>query len=245
MQMTNNPNLMASTSAPLIILTRPIDGSHEFATLLRSALPDIHIAIHPLQNITCANRPDVDLDRYDGYLFTSRNGVIAGSGWTIPPRRCFVVGTKTAEAARAAGHTVVGIWQTVHDMIAALPDHAVQGKYAYLHGRHISLDISIAALEIGIDVTPFIAYEQNATPLSPAALDDLSRENPLILPLFSTRSAELLLQSITPRPNWHIVAISQKVAALFNKQEVKMIDVARWPDGPSMKTAVCQAWLTY
>lgn len=243
--MTNNPNLSASKSDPLIILTRPIDGSHDFATLLRSALPELQIAIHPLQDIAFAHRPNVDLDHFDGYLFTSRNGVIAGSRWTIPPRHCFVVGAKTADAARAAGHSVVGISQTVQDLIATLPDNVVQGKYAYFHGRHITMDVAKSLQKTGINITPFIAYEQNAAPLSQAALNDLSRENPLILPLFSTRSAELLLRSNTPRRNWHIVAISQKVAALFNKEEVKMIDVARWPDGPSMKTAVCQAWLTY
>ena len=244
-QMTDNPMPQRDARDPVIILTRPKDGSDEFALDLGRALPDAQIVQHPLQQMSFRERPSIGVARYGSYVFTSAQGVDAALRWNLPAKPCFCVGSKTAAAAGVIGGKVHDAKGTAQDLIHIMASEAVQGPALYISGTHISVDLVSSAAGVGVEIDRVIGYEQSAVDPDPALRALLSGGNPVILPLFSARSARLLLSVEQPRPNWHIIAISQKVAAIFDNSGVKMVDVASCPDGPSMKSAVCHAWNTY
>ena len=62
----------------------------------------------------------------------------------------------------------------------------------------------------------------------------LAGSDPVIVPLFSPRSAELLFQSITPMAPLRIAAISANTAEKVPADLCESLLIAERPDGPAM-----------
>jgi uroporphyrinogen-III synthase len=68
---------------------------------------------------------------------------------------------------------------------------------------------------------------------------------PMILPLFSPKSAEILKTLSTNREHWHVIAMSQAVAEIFDINDVSKLEIAQQPNGAAMLNCVVNAWRRY
>ncbi|CUH66223.1 uroporphyrinogen-III synthase [Thalassovita autumnalis] len=179
-----------------LLLTRPQEGADRFAALLRRSGFDAPIVTSPLLQIVPLAAPDLpDLTEDQAVIFTSRNGVAAAPAGQR--RLAYVVGAATGRAAAAAGYRVVqadGDAEALFRRILA--DHQagnLTGDLVHLHGRHTRGDLAQRLTAAGIPTKGRVIYEQIVMPLSAAAKSLLSGTEPVILPIFSPRTAALLL----------------------------------------------------
>ncbi|NNK79572.1 MAG: uroporphyrinogen-III synthase [Litoreibacter sp.] len=186
-----------SQRAAKILLTRPQRQSERFADILHKQLGDhLEIEISPILEIRFID-PEVDLTRVDGLVFTSENGV---SGLArVTPRRdlaAYCVGDRTAEVAREAGFEA----RSAHGDVDALAEMLVRsagGKtLLYARGKHIARDLQPMLGCACIDLNETVVYDQAELPLSEVARALLAGTDPVLIPLFSPRSARLLCQSL-------------------------------------------------
>ncbi|NCW05405.1 MAG: hypothetical protein EBW32_14645 [Rhodobacteraceae bacterium] len=99
--------------------------------------------------------------------------------------------------------------------------------------------------EYGIETHEAVGYEQNVCAPSDALIQLLQGGKPMILPLFSPKSAKILKTLSTNREHWHVVAMSQAVAEIFDANNVLKLDIAQKPNGAAMLNCVVNAWRSY
>lgn len=212
---------MSSARRPILLLTRPDADSRRFAALL----PDWRAVISPILRIVAVDHDGAALHRAPGLVFTSAHAVAsAGPG---RGRLAICVGGRTAEAARAAGFDVRrggGSAESLLPLIAAAPVPLI-----HPHGRHLARDLPVPGL---------VVYDQQAQPLNDAARAVLAGDEPVVLPLFSPRSARLVADAVAGAraPLW-VVAISPAALAAWNGPRAGQ-GVAEAPDAPAMIAAI-------
>lgn len=219
-----------------VLLTRPEAQSVRFATALDRRLgADIEVVISPLIRIVASGavpalRPD------DVLVFTSENGVTAyrALGGAVG-RTAICVGVRTAEVATAAGLTAQAGPGSAADLVATVRDAAPPGRVVHLHGRHVTGDLVAALRADGLPAEAAVIYDQVSQPLTAAARRLLARHGPLLLPVFSARTARLLAPEIAAaRAELRIAAISPAVAAALPVQGHAQVRVAERPDAGAM-----------
>ncbi|AUH33676.1 uroporphyrinogen-III synthase [Paracoccus tegillarcae] len=210
-----------------VLLTRPEADSQRFAAML----PDVPVLISPILRIIPVPHDPTRLDQAAGFVFTSSHAVAAagpGRG-----RTALAVGPRTAAAARDAGFDVTegpGDAQGLLPLIAASPVPLI-----YPRGRHIAQMLTVE------DV---VVYDQEAAPLTDKALQLLAGSTPVILPLFSARSARLLSDAMPARPKapLRLAAISKSALEGWGR-EAAAVELARRPDADGMKETVTRLLL--
>ena len=178
---------------PILLLTRPRRQADRFAELCRNRFgSDLRIVTSPVLRISM--RTDaVDLAGVAALILTSGNAVPA-----IPPTAAkagmtaYAVGDSTAMAARMAGLQAVSAGGTSDDLVAMLLKLRPDGRLLHLHGAETRGSVVDRLADAGIQARGQTVYEQKPVPLSKAALAALAGDNPVALPVFSPRSAELL-----------------------------------------------------
>ncbi|WBU60388.1 uroporphyrinogen-III synthase [Paracoccus albus] len=213
-------------TAPLCLLTRPEAQSHDFA----AALTGVEVLISPIIRIEALPFDRNRVAAAPGLVFTSANAVgFAGAGDGKP---ALCVGVQTAEAARVAGYDVITGPGTADGLIPLLKG---RGDWLHLRGRHRSQPLPVESLAI---------YDQIEQPLSPAALAAAQDNRPLILPLFSPRSAALLSRALfRAKAPITTIAISSAADTAFVGPVIGRI-VADKPDRQSMLHAILSLRVT-
>ena len=212
---------------PTILLTRPEPDSRRFAGQLAAdpvtaALP---VVIAPLMRIVSLDHDADRLERAPGLVFTSAQAVpLAGAG---RGRVAYCVGGHTADAARAAGYDVIegpGDAEGLAPMVAAATVPLVHAR-----GRHLARDL-------GVDFV--VVYDQQELPPPAAAQDLLAGDGPVILPLFSPRSARLAAAMVrgARAPLW-IAPISAAARDAWDAPAARCV-VADTPDAPGIHAAI-------
>ena len=217
---------------PTLCLTRPLLQSQRFAAQCRDRLgPLPDIVISPILRI--AFLPVPDLTKYSGVIFTSENGARAVRDNSNPiPAYC--VGAHTAEIAKLAGFVAYSAGGDVRQLSEMIRRANPNGQILHLRGRHQTGNLVAELQGAGIDADAHIAYEQHEQRLSDAALTLLRGANPVILPLFSVRSAKLVLTQVGPMTeSVRVVAISDTVAAACSGR-VHDVSIAQSPDVDGM-----------
>ncbi|KIT15396.1 uroporphyrinogen-III synthase [Jannaschia aquimarina] len=213
-------------STPPVLLTRPLAQSEAFAARL-----GMDCVISPLLEIVFTGRaPEAE-----ALIATSANGVaawIAAGGATGLPVWC--VGPGTARAAREAGLRVVGMSRNATYLAEDMPDG--QPPLTHVRGAHVATDLAGALRVRGMQVAEAVLYEAQARPLSDAART-LARAGPVVVPVFSPRSARLLGNEwpADALSNLRAVAISEAAAEGL---PVSPAAIADRPDGEAMVSAV-------
>jgi uroporphyrinogen-III synthase len=103
----------------------------------------------------------------------------------------------------------------------------------HLRGRHARGDIAGQLGAAGLPVREQIVYDQKSLPLSDAALACLKGPAPVIVPLFSPRSARLFAGAY-PGPVAAVAAISHAVADALPDGFARYVAVAEAPNGEAM-----------
>lgn len=222
-----------------ILITRPEPAASQFADQLRGRFgSDLKIVISPVMQIAYLQEA-LTLEGINALIFTSRNGVegFARVSTTrdIP---CYAVGPSTAERARQDSLQVIDVGGDSAALTARMIKDDVKGPALHLRGQHTTGDIATKLTAAGIETHEKVLYRQEPAPLSPEARELLDRESPVILPLFSPRSADILFADIRPNAPLFVAAISEKVAIRVPKDQAVRVIVANRPDGDSMLDAI-------
>lgn len=228
---------MARQSHPLILLTRPEAQSQRFADQLGGAL------ISPLMQPEFLS-PALLVGDFVAVVLTSETGAeaaarISAAGVKLP-RRAFCVGNRTAEAARAAGFVASSAGGAADDLLAHIIGAMPDGPVLLLRGQDSAGDLQNRLISAGIETVSLILYRQIAQSLSAAAVAALQGDHPVILPVFSPRSARLLVAELrriaAKAPIW-LAALSPAVAEAFDFPTV-FTEIAARPDSAAMLRAV-------
>lgn len=230
--------------APML-LTRPEPASRRFADAVAARLGPGPVVISPLLDIVPMG--DVpSLAGYGGVILTSENGVLRrGAAWPLG-LSAYCVGKRTARAAQSAGFTVHSADGALVDLISMIRATPPAGRLLHLRGRHVAGDVAKTLTQMGIPTDEAVVYDQRLLPLSADGIALLARPGPVLIPIFSTRSAQALVPSLKNiAASLHIAAISPAVAEALPVHSAAMIDVALRPDGEAMidRIATLQAAL--
>lgn len=229
---------------PCLFLTRPEADSARFARAAREAGWRGEVLIAPLLRIALTPPPATDLDAARTLVATSQHAIAALVATTT--RRdwpIWCVGPRTAEAARNAG------FGTVHDgcgdaqsLRAALLDAALAEPVLHLRGTHAAMDIAAELNAAGIATDACRVYEQIAQPLSDAGRRRLAQGGDLVIPVFSPRSAHLVVavlrDAAAPEARLHVLAISEAALNAARGMEWGSALVADRPDATAMLAAL-------
>ena len=226
--------MMRQSHAP-ILLTRPLPQSQRFAGLLADLGRPIIFAPLMAVEMMVVPRPDGD---FAAVIFTSETAVTAQI--RDLPKRAYCVGKRTAIVAQAAGfaaQSADGDWRDLFDLI--LRDHR-GGRLLFLHAAEAASDLPDALNGAGLETVAVQVYRQNAQPLSAQAVQILCQDGPVIVPLFSARSAALFfaeyarVQAAAPI---YVAALSAQVASGITPAQLCIADR---PDAQAMYDAVAE-----
>ncbi|MBU3028597.1 uroporphyrinogen-III synthase [Paracoccus marinaquae] len=212
---------MPRRATPTLLLTRPEADSRRFAAML----PDLPHVISPILRILPVAHDAARLASAEALVFTSQHAIaIAGPG---RGRTAFCVGPRTAALAREAGYAVIegpGDAERLQPMLEAsdLP-------LLHPHGRHVARELPVAGM---------VVYDQLPLPLNARALELLAGAAPVILPLFSPRSARLLAVEAagSAAPVW-LAAISGAALAAW-QGPFEQGEIAPTPDARGLAAAI-------
>lgn len=216
---------------PTILLTRPEDGAARFAEQLRQRFGNIQIVQSPLLRIapTGGGR---DIAPYQALIFTSAQGVTHGPRG----RACYVVGQVTAQAVSEAGMQVIAVEPDAQSLIRRILADRPNGPLLHVRGEHARGELAQTLSAAGIPTDEEVVYAQTECALSAAAKALLQGDSPVLVPLFSPRTARIFADQAYPTAPLWIVALSPAVAAeLRNRPE--RLEIARTPDAQSMLDA--------
>lgn len=231
--MTDNP----APPAPRILLTRPRAASERFAADLRSALGPVEVVIVPVMEIVPLGR-GVDLDGVSALIFTSAAGVEV-FGDLSPDRTlpAWCVGDRTAEAARAIGLKATSAGGDANAMVELMTAARPSGRLLHLRGAHTRGDVAGRLVDAGLRAESQEIYDQVAMPPGPEMAAALTHTGPVIVPLFSPRSARLFMEAageaeILP------VALSEAVRDALPEPLARRAEIADTPDAAAMIRAI-------
>ncbi|MEP2531703.1 uroporphyrinogen-III synthase [Shimia sp.] len=225
--------------ASSVLITRPEAAAQEFALRLSQAGVQARLVISPLLEIEYLSPPKIQ--GYRGVLFTSRNGV-AAMGQSDLPAWC--VGDATAKAASVLGWQAVSAGGDVQALTARVFADQVNGPLLHIRGEHTRGDLAARLSEGGIETQEAVVYRQNALALNADAKTVLAQDMPVILPVFSPRTAKLLARDAPFRAPLRIVAISHAVADEFRDIDCDTLILAERPDANSMLKVVTSLFNT-
>jgi uroporphyrinogen-III synthase len=218
---------------PILIVTRPSPQGQSFARdVVRGLENAIDVILSPQQMIQPVEVGQIP--SADQYIFTSAHGVTRAQRLGLTGKRAWWVGERTAHLAREAGFDAVAAGGSQQDLFGLIHASKPKGKILHLSGVHVQGDLVEKLSELGCDVQRIVVYDQVEIPLTQQAIDAFQGERPVVLPLFSPRSARMLVRAVEMTAPVNIVAISAAVAQEARDLPVQQVVVAEWPDGPSM-----------
>ncbi|MCF3973656.1 uroporphyrinogen-III synthase [Paracoccus salsus] len=214
---------MPRGATPTLLLTRPLADSRRFAAML----PDLPAVISPILRIVPVPHDAERLAKAEALVFTSRHAIpAAGPG---RGRSAFCVGSHTAEAARKAGFDVIQGPGDAAGLAALIPDRTM--RLVHPHGTHLARRLPVEGM---------VVYDQVQWPLSNEATRLLAGDDPVIVPLFSPRSARLLADAVrSPRAPLWVAALSGAVLEMWDSPSDRAITAAS-PDADALAAAICR-----
>ncbi|MBW7922256.1 MAG: uroporphyrinogen-III synthase [Rubellimicrobium sp.] len=224
---------------PVLLLTRPAPAAERFMAELGD-VAGIEVIRSPVIRIAQLDvaLPDI---HPAALILTSENGVQAAARLGLAPLPAFVVGPRTEAVARASGFDPAPPVPDAKALYAHLLALRPAGPLLHVRGEHASGRVGPRLTEAGVPVVELIAYAQHALPPSDAARAVLAGARPVVLPLFSPRSAALVAGWGRPVAPLHVAAISDAAAAKAAPLAPRSVAVAATPDGPGMVAATRRA----
>lgn len=211
---------MPPAPRPILLMTRPGDDSERTAARIGA---DVIVA--PILQIVPVDHDGAALAQAPGLVFTSAHAVASAGPGRGRPAIC--VGERTGQVARDAGFAVIqgaGTADSLAPLIAASPVPLV-----HPHGRHLAQRLAVPGI---------VVYDQRPQPLTARARAALMGARPVVVPVYSPRSARLLagMAAGARAPLW-LVAISDAAAAVWTAPAARRA-VADQPSGRAMDAAI-------
>ena len=184
----------------------------------------------------------VDLEDIEALILTSGNAVPAIPGAAAEAGMvAYAVGDSTASAARRAGLQATSAGGAADDLVALLLDLRPDGGLLHLHGAETRGAVVDRLTDAGLRARGQVVYDQMPKPLSKPALAALAGTDPVALPLFSPRSAELLGRAAADATApITLVTLSESVAEAWSGSEPRAWIAADRPDEDGMLDALAE-----
>lgn len=224
-----------------ILITRPENRASRLVAELQARFGGrLDPVVSPLIRIAFVD-PALPSGYFAALILTSESGAqgaarLEQQGCTLPAL-AYCVGDRTSAEAEALGFRTLSARGDAGDLVRLIRDEAPMGALLYLHGHHRAADL--ACLLPGHDITSVIVYTQKPCPLGPEARQLLSRRIPVIVPLFSPRSARLFAAAVeSPRARILPVAISRNTCDALPPALAAHCLIADRPDADAMLQAI-------
>lgn len=219
------------------MLTRPTETSKVFAKLWRErAGSDAPVTIapvfeiHPVPHIAPNGIP----------IFTSSHAVpLVQQEGRLSCAWC--VGARTAEAALAQGYSPKTALGTADDLVAKILASEDPGPFIHFRGQETRGQVAKRLNAAGRSCQEIIVYAQKTVALNTQSQNLLNTAGPILLPLFSPRSAERVsdaLKNIPVKANIYLVALSHNVADAWSGPKPDRMKIAQTTDAVSMLDAL-------
>lgn len=229
----------AKANRPTLLLTRPEPQSQRFAVQVRDRFGrDWPILLSALMQIRFF-APPIDLSSFAGVIFSSENGVAAAAAGGVPAfATCYCVGQRTTAAARAQGWDVALSGADSETLASAIIAAQIPGPLLHLHGQHRAGTLAHTLRSAGIQTGSAVIYDQQPRLPTTEAMALLAGTDPVLVPLFSSRSAQLFQQAAASAqaPLW-VAALSQAVADTLTLPVARLV-VAERPDADALLLAI-------
>ena len=226
-------------AAPLpVLITRPEPQASRFAADLTAALDGmVTPVLSPLMAQVTLSPP---LPPAAALVLTSESAVLALPGLAGPlPDRAYCVGGRTAAAACAAGLQAFSAEGDAAALAALIASAGEQGPLLWLRGEEVAGDLAGDLAARGIALAQAVVYRQEPRPLSDTAQALLSGQAPVIVPLFSPRSARLLVERAKgATAPLHLCALSPAVAEAATALPAASRTIAARPTGGALLECV-------
>ncbi len=217
-----------------LLLTRPQPAAQRFLDLFTDAE---HLGWQVMQSPLLEIVPQPmrqDPASVAGVIFTSSNAVEIASRETKARGHAFCVGRRTTDLAVQLGWQARCLGQTAEELVEAVHATPVAGALLHLHGEHTRGRVAARLRDAGQDCLEEVIYKQRLLSLSKQARNALGAEEPVIVPLFSPRTAQHFADQVTAAQNLHLVAISRAVAEPLTALRAEDLLVAKKPDAAAM-----------
>lgn len=220
----------------IILLTRPAKQAARFRKMLGADVEVIESPVIRIKHLPVIFEPE----KYSALIFASQNAVHAVADRNdLVGKLAFVVGGRTAKTAESLGLSAVVAGGNATSLIETIIAAKPKGRLLLLRGQHATGGIQKKLITAGIDTLSIVTYEQEAVDMSPEANAIFGGKIPVVLPVFSSRSAQILSAQILETKSTApilLVAISQAVLDAWNGPVPLECVVAREPTGQAMVT---------
>ena len=228
-----------ATSAPVLLMTRPEAASRRFEELLSAdVLGGLRVVHTPLMDIIPLSEP-LDLNGIATVIFTSGEGVRVASAKATARRPAFCVGARTTAAARAAGWDAHCAGEAADELVAQLCAAPPQGPILHLHGEHTRGAIVERLCAAGLKCSGQTLYRQDLLPLTDEAKQVLRAQAPILVPLFSPRTATHFDSLCPEKAHLSLIAMSDAVAEAMPRLQSRVRHVSKFPTAEAMAELVC------
>lgn len=199
-----------------VLMTRPRPAAESFVEQLSRFDLSFNVCFSPLIEII-PRAIGLDVADYPGVIFTSQQAVMFspdGNGMTA-----YCVGDKTAALARTKGFDAISANGGAVDLIKMISSRAVGKKLLHIRGQHTRGNIAQNLSASGVLCDETVVYDQVELSLTDQAYALLKGGKPVILPLFSPRTAAILGAQVNLDANHTLVGMSENVLAVLRQNE--------------------------
>lgn len=220
-----------------VILTRPAAQGDRFAGALRDRFGGtVEVILSPLiaPEFLPATLPATP---FRAVILTSETGAQAAARLPDLPRAAWCVGDRTAEVARSLGFAATAGGGDAEALVAAILSSGESGPLVHLRGRDSRGAVAARLTQGGIPTAEVEVYAQTPQPLTAAAQAALHGAGPVVVPLFSPRTAALFAGTRPTAPLF-LAALSPAVAAELAALPARRIVTAARPDAAAMLAAL-------
>ena len=229
--MTNNPD----QENVILLLTRPLGGNERFCLKIKHLLYSCEILDNPIQKIDFL--PSLSkVNKNSVLIFTSANGLRAAKKHNLINKKCFVVGANTKKIAVSFGYDVLGFSKDQENLLKLIKSKKPTESMVHIRGKHTVGNLCDALKRNQFNCLDIIGYNQEPLKIKKQNLQKIHSGRPVILPIFSSRSAELL-QSNIDLTGFNVIAISEAVAKIVTGVELGELVISKKPDLNSMQEA--------
>ena len=229
--MTNNPD----QENVILLLTRPLGGNERFCLKIKHLLYSCEILDNPIQRIDFL--PSLSkVNKNSVLIFTSANGLRAAKKHNLINKKCFVVGANTKKIAVSFGYDVLGFSKDQENLLKLIKSKKPTESMVHIRGKHTVGNLCDALKRNQFSCLEIIGYNQEPLKIKKQNLQKIHSGRPVILPIFSSRSAELL-QSNLDLTGFNVIAISEAVAKIVTGVELGELVISKKPDLNSMQEA--------
>lgn len=239
---------MAPQSRALpVLVTRPEPQATRFAARISEAFG---ARVRPVLTPVLAPvflAPVLPEGHFGAVILTSETAVVAAQRLKAQgarlPTTAFCVGDRTAQCAVSAGFAATSAGADAQALAGLVVARREEGPFLHLRGRDTRGGLMAALQAAGVTARDCVVYAQDPVPLSADALQALATPGPVLVPLFSPRTAVLFfaaLESVPLAAELTVVAMSPAVARACPPGLCHRILTARQPDAEGMMAVLAR-----